>query len=116
MNKRETGSEYESAAAAFLERKGFRLLEKNFRCRTGEIDLIMQDGDTLVFVEVKFRSSRSMGFGEESVNLRKQQTIYKVAQFYLLKRQLGEPNCRFDVVAVDGNGEIRHLENAFEKH
>lgn len=59
MNKRETGSRYEDAAAAFLQSKGLRLLEKNFRCRKGEIDLILMDGACLVFTEVKYRSVRA---------------------------------------------------------
>lgn len=72
MNKRETGSRYEDAAAAFLQSKGLRLLEKNFRCRKGEIDLILMDGACLVFTEVKYRSGPGCGSPLEAIDGRKQ--------------------------------------------
>lgn len=68
MNKRETGSRYEDAAAAFLQSKGLRLLEKNFRCRKGEIDLILMDGACLVFTEVKYRSGPGCGSPLEAID------------------------------------------------
>lgn len=115
MNKRDLGSRFEQIAAAFLEKKGYRLLESNFRIRSGEIDLILQDGEYLVFTEVKYRRGTAFGPGEEHVNKRKQQTICRVAEVYLLRHGLTDANCRFDVVAIDGFGGIDHIENAFEK-
>lgn len=72
MNKRQTGSHYEETAAAFLTSKGYRVLERNFRCRQGEIDLICRHGRYLVFAEVKYRSGLSMGSPAEAVDARKQ--------------------------------------------
>ncbi len=114
MNKRTLGSRYEQVAAAYLSRKGFQLREMNFRCRIGEIDLILEDGDTLVFAEVKYRSTNACGVGEEHVDKRKQQVIGRVAAYYLLKTGRSESFCRFDVVAIDGEGNIDHIPAAFE--
>ena len=75
MNKRQTGSRYEETAAAFLTSKGYRVLERNFRCRQGEIDLICRHGRYLVFAEVKYRSGLSMGSPAEAVDARKQERI-----------------------------------------
>ena len=115
VNKRRIGSCFEQAACAYLRKKGYRLREANFRIRSGEIDLIMEDGDTLVFVEVKYRSTGSCGRGEEHVDRRKQRTIINVAEYYLLREGLfGACPCRFDVVSIDGTGNVVHYENAFE--
>lgn len=114
MNRRKIGSCYETAARFYLENKGYRFLEANFRIRSGEIDLIMEDGGTLVFVEVKYRSGGAFGRGEEHVDRRKQQTIIRVAEYYLLREGLYERcPCRFDVVSIDGSGKVTHYENAF---
>ena len=114
MNKRQIGSRFEQAACAYLQQKGFRLREANFRIRSGEIDLIMEDEETLVFVEVKYRSARTYGRGEEHVDKRMQLTIIRVAEYYLLREGLYDRcPCRFDVVSVDGTGHITHYENAF---
>ena len=75
MNKRQTGSEYEKRAAQYLQDKGVRVLELNYRNRKGEIDLIAQDGEYLVFVEVKYRKDSKKGSPEEAVNYRKRQNI-----------------------------------------
>ena len=114
LNKRKIGGRYEQAACAYLLQKDYRLLEANFRIRSGEIDLIMDDGGTVVFVEVKYRSGISCGRGEEHVDRRKQQTIARVAEYYLLRKGLTGSYCRFDVVSIDGRGSITHYENAFE--
>lgn len=114
MNKRKIGAFYEEQAAQYLEGKGYCILEKNFRCRQGEIDLIARDGDTLVFVEVKYRMNDVCGEPEEAVDFRKQKKIRRVAEYYLLCSGLPQDiNCRFDVAALDGSGEIRYYENAF---
>ena len=116
--RRETGAAAESAAAAFLERAGLRVMERNVRFAHGEIDLVCRDGDVLVFVEVK---SRRAGWGDgpaAAVSALKQWRLTRLAQHYLKWRHLGEPRCRFDVVAVtvedDGASTVRHVRGAFD--
>jgi putative endonuclease len=104
----------EAAAASFLEHKGWKILAKNFRCRSAELDLIGLDGETLVFVEVKQRSNRDTGFPEEAVNARKINKLYEAAHFFLkVHVQHAHRDCRFDVIAVEGNEDtsIRHHQN-----
>lgn len=114
MNQRERGGRFEEKAAAYLQGQGIQVLERNFRCRIGEIDLIAKEGDYFLFVEVKYRSSGRYGQPEEAVNPRKQKKICQVAQVYLMRRGLPEETyCRFDVVAVDGSGRITYFRNAF---
>ncbi len=105
------GREYEDAACRFLEQQGLRLREKNWRLRFGEIDLVMEDGATLVFVEVKYRSSDVMGLPAESVNTSKQERIRRLAAVYLAK-QGTTTDCRFDVVGILGD-RISWLKGAF---
>ena len=113
MNRRQTGSHYEELAAEYLTARGYRILEKNFRDRRGEIDLIAKDGRTLVFVEVKYRSTNESGLPEEAVDLRKQRQISRVAAWYLTEKGLDiYTPCRFDVVAIEGE-EIRLYRDAF---
>lgn len=108
----------EEAAARYLEANGCREVHRNYCCRIGEIDLIVRDGDTLVFVEVRSRSSNNYGSALESVTLRKQVKLRQLAWQYLKAHALTGENCRFDVVAVlfsrDGKvRKIEHVENAF---
>ena len=112
-NNRTTGSHYETRVAAFLQKQGFQILEKNYRCRSGEIDLIARDGRYLVFVEVKYRSSRHAGTALEAINWRKAEQVRHVAAFYLYqKRYPEETPVRFDAAGVDGN-QITYIKNAF---
>ncbi len=112
QNKRETGSIYEEKAKEYLESLGFIILEKNFRTRSGEIDLIGRDQDELVFIEVKYRKNKACGLPEEAVDFRKQRRICRVSDVYRMKKGLGEVPMRFDVVAdLDGNMEL--FRNAF---
>lgn len=113
MNKRETGSRYERAAGDYLEQQGYQILEYNYRCRMGEIDLVAQDGEYLVFCEVKYRKSPETGSPLEAVDVRKQRVIWKVAQHYLMMHHLQEIPCRFDVIGIEGNRMIL-IKNAFE--
>ncbi len=112
-NKRSLGTEKEALACVFLESKGFHIVEKNFRCRFGEIDIIAKKENMLVFVEVKYRKNAKQGHPEEAVDWRKQRVIRKVGEYYLCKSKLGiyQP-CRFDVIAIEGEA-IRHYEHAF---
>lgn len=114
MNKRQTGAAYEEKAAKWLEEKGYQILERNYRCRQGEIDLIAADGPYLVFVEVKYRGSIRQGHPAEAVNMRKRQRIARAAMCYCYEHQIPETRpCRFDVVSITG-GETEHIINAFE--
>lgn len=113
MNKRKVGNDYENRACEYLEANGYTIIEKNFRCYKGEIDIIARDNSFLVFVEVKYRSKNSFGYSAEAVNIHKQNIIYKVAQCYLsLHKEYMEAPCRFDVIAFDSH-ELTHIKNAF---
>lgn len=107
------GAEAEEAAAHFLVSKGLTLVERNFRCRFGEIDLILRDGQTLVFVEVRYRRNRAFGGAAESITAAKREKILLTARHYLAaQRRL--PDCRFDAVLIHGDGgQIEWLVNAF---
>lgn len=114
MNQRKVGSRKEELASAYLEQHGLRVVEKNFRIRQGEIDIIGYEQEVLVFVEVKYRSKKTAGLPEEAVNLQKQRQISRTALFYLQRKGLGtDIPCRYDVVAIEGE-EIRWHKGAFE--
>jgi putative endonuclease len=96
------GQAGEDQALAYLTKQGLKLVERNFRCKVGEIDLIMQDCGSLVFIEVRHRDSVSHGGALASITPAKQRRLVRAAQFYLLRyKQL--PPCRFDAVAIDGD-------------
>lgn len=105
------GAAGEEHALAYLQERGLKLVGRNFRCKAGELDLVMQDGEVLVFVEVRKRASRSHGGAAASVTSHKQARLIRAAQFYL-QRYRFPPACRFDVVAIDGE-RIEWLRNAF---
>lgn len=112
-NRRKTGTEYEALAAAYLEDRGYTILERNFHDKYGEIDLIAKEENQIVFVEVKYRRNLAKGDPAEAVNYPKQQRIRRTARYYLYHRGLTEETpCRFDVVAILGR-EIRLLKDAF---
>lgn len=112
-NKRMIGAAYEQKTAAFMQAEGYQILERNFRCRFGEIDLISRKDGYLIFTEVKFRSHVGYGDPYQAVSRKKQMTISKVAQYYLHKNSLPETTpCRFDVAAVSVQS-VQILENAF---
>ena len=94
------GAKAEALAADFLASRGVTILERNFRRRCGELDLVAQDGDTLVFVEVRFRSSQSFGGAGASITAAKCARLTAAANFYL-SRLRAEPPCRFDAVLLD---------------
>lgn len=112
QNNREIGKEQEEKAVAELERKGYDILEKNFRCRIGEIDIIARHQGYLVFIEVKYRKNDRSGYAAEAVTQKKQQIISRVADYYLRTHYKVIPACRFDVVAIDGMC-VTVYENAF---
>ncbi len=113
----ERGAEAENLALAFLEKQGLDLLERNFHCRLGEIDLVMKDQESLVFVEVRYRRRSGFGSGAASVDYRKQQKLVATASYFLRGQGDLPPPCRFDVISVSGqlgSAEIDWIENAFE--
>ncbi len=111
------GKAGEDEARRHLESNGYRILARSFRSRLGEIDLVAEDGTTIVFVEVKTRRSLVAGRPEESVGAAKRRRLILVAQSFLAARGLHGRDCRFDVVAVEpregGRFEVRHLTDAF---
>ena len=117
QNKREIGSEGEAIAVDFLKQKGFNIIKKNFHFgKIGEIDIIAEDNKTLVFVEVKLRSSNSFGNPLESISARKQNSLKKCAEGFLYKNKIFDRDCRFDVITINTKSKtpvIEHIINAF---
>jgi len=112
-----TGAQGEEIAARYLKGKRYEVLERNYRCRHGEIDIIVRRKNVLAFVEVKTRRSCAFGSPLEAVSLKKQRTICAAAQTYLQYSGLAGTSARFDVVGVllgSGAPIIEHIENAFE--
>ena len=112
-NKRTLGAFYEQRVSDYLEQKGYRIIERNFYCRFGEIDLICRKNGYLVFVEVKYRSSDSFGTPSAAVDFRKQIRISNTASYYLYCYHYPmDTACRFDVAAVSEQS-VQLIENAF---
>jgi putative endonuclease len=111
--KQLTGQAGEDQALGYLTKQGFTLVERNFHCRGGEIDLIVQKNNLLVFVEVRKRSSGQFGGAAASVIPAKQARLKKAAQLYL-QRYADPPACRFDVIAIDGE-QLNWIVNAIEE-
>lgn len=112
-NKREIGTYYEQLAGEYLEQNGYEIIEYNFRCSAGEIDIIARDGVYLVFCEVKYRKTVQSGYPMEAVSPAKIRKISKCAQYYIYKNRVGDMPCRFDVVGILGN-ELELIKNAFD--
>lgn len=113
VNKRQMGTSYEIKAEAYLMQNGYKILERNFRNRQGEIDIIAKDKEYICFIEVKYRTTNDFGNPLEAVDFRKQNQIRKVALYYLMKNKLSEwTPCRFDVIAFEGE-KMTHVKNAF---
>ena len=113
MNKRKMGAEWEKVAAAFLTAQGMRVVERNFRCRQGEIDLIGYHQGYLVFVEVKYRSSTQKGYAVEAVDVRKQRKICRVSDYYRYIHKVDAGvSVRYDVIAIQGE-ELSWIQDAF---
>lgn len=111
------GTEAETRGQEFLERAGLRPVERNYRCRQGEIDLVMRHGDTLVFVEVRYRRRADFGTAAESVGSAKQRRVILAASHFLQARWRGPaPRCRFDVLAISGKDpqNIEWITDAFQ--
>jgi putative endonuclease len=106
-----TGQAAEAYACEHLKQNGLTLISKNYRCKRGEIDLIMRDQDTTVFVEVRYRRSQRFGSGAESVNHHKQRKLLAAADTYLQQHpRAAKAPCRFDVVSLSLQGDTPQLE------
>lgn len=109
------GRKGERLAARYLQRKGYRIVARNFHARQGEIDLVCRDGDSLVFVEVKTRTAGGLGLPEDAVNPTKRQRLLRAVAVYLAQLPELPPSYRLDVVGIlsrpDGENEVVHYEN-----
>lgn len=114
-NKRKIGTQKEETAAQYLQKKGYFIIQKNYRVRQGEIDIIARDGSYIVFVEVKYRADETSGNALEAVTPSKMRQISKTALYYLNQEKISPDNTplRFDVIGITGD-TITHIENAFE--
>lgn len=113
--RKQLGDSKERQARDYLEQQGLQHVASNVRCKRGELDLIMRDGDTLVFIEVRFRASGRFGGAAASVDRRKQARLSAAAAYYLQRHASAFP-CRFDVVAIDGAGAFTWIRHAFAAH
>jgi len=117
MRAQQTGTLGEQAACDALERQGYRIIHRNYRVRGGELDIVCEHGSTLVFCEVKTRTSAVFGLPEEAITAEKRRRLRRLAIEYLQREGRRAPALRFDVISVavsDGRvGELRHLVNAF---
>ena len=117
LSYRQTGARWEKTAESFLRSHGLKLLQRNFSSRFGEIDLIMEEEKTIVFVEVKYRKSNEHGSGADAVTFHKQNRISRTAGWYLAKNpHRAEQFCRFDVISIDPQGRkqgIKWIKSAF---
>ncbi|MCL2578328.1 MAG: YraN family protein [Defluviitaleaceae bacterium] len=116
VNKYKTGLRGQKEAEDFLIKSGHIILERNYRLRTGEIDLIASHGGYIIFIEVKLRSGLHFGFPSESVGGAKQQKIIRTALHYIAAKNLNNQDFRFDVIEIlekNGRINVNHIENAF---
>ena len=113
-SRKKQGNKAEELALHFLKKKGLKLIEKNFSTRAGEVDLIMQDDDTVVFIEVRYRKNTDFGGAAASVTPKKQLRVIKAALAYQQKNT-SQSSMRFDVVAIEGDNEdLNWIQSAFD--
>ena len=115
---RQRGSHWEQVAESFLNKRGLKTLQRNYQIRSGEIDLILLDGDTLVFTEVRYRKHSNHGTGADTVTWTKQRRIISAAQHFLQRHPIGPSRpCRFDVVSIgteNGRTLLNWIRDAFD--
>lgn len=113
------GERGEAAAAGLIQKKGFKILQKNYKCAFGEIDLVAEKDGRIRFIEIKTRSGKRFGDPAEAVDRQKQRKLIRLAEWYLKEHKLGEPKVSFDVAAVIWKAgaapEVRLIEDAFER-
>jgi len=117
MRRIRTGKQGEALAAAYLEKEGYQIIERNYRCLFGEMDLVARDGQTIVFVEVKSRKSDRFGVPQLSVGPQKQKKLSQIALHYLEQKRFYPCDARFDVIAIRMRPEGHQVElirNAFD--
>jgi putative endonuclease len=118
VTTKELGLRGEQEAARLLKKRGYKILEKNFRSRLGEVDIVAREGETIVFVEVKTRASENFGSPKEAIDTRKRRRIIRASLDYLNRsRAYGDRGIRFDVVTVEKKGgrfTAELMKNAFE--
>lgn len=110
------GNRAENLAHKYLVKQGLKSVTRNYRCRFGEIDLIMTDEEYLVFIEVRYRRSQTFGGALQSIDARKQDKLRRTAQNYLIHHKMNDTACRFDILCLDGRQEkpeIEWIKNAF---
>lgn len=115
LNRRELGNWGEKKAVKYLTKKGYQILENNFSCRIGEIDIIAVNNEFIIFVEVKLRRNNDFGPPEAAVDYRKQKKIKQIASYYLMNNDTSK-KIRFDVISIqinNGKGKLKHIKNAF---
>ncbi len=120
MGRPARGGEWECRAERWLRHRGLRLLARNFHCRQGELDLVMHDGESTIFVEVRYRQTAAFGTAAASVDTHKQQRIHRAASVFLARNpRLAQAPCRFDVLAISGRRHwpsFEWLQDAFRLH
>lgn len=118
MENKALGRWGEDKAVEYLHDKGLNILDRNYRCPVGEIDIIAMQDNTLVFIEVKTRRSLSFGLPAESVTFKKQVKYFKIAQYYMKEKGIKDWSCRFDVIEVilnrNGSCQFNHIVDAFQ--
>jgi putative endonuclease len=116
-NKRQAGNEGEDLACEYLTNLGFEIIERNYYFGRGEIDIVANDGEILVFAEVKYRKNLEFGMPESAITIPKQNQIRKIAEAYLYEKEIRDRQCRFDVLAIlhfkGTEPQINHIINAF---
>lgn len=117
IDRRAYGQEAEDAAVSHLESLGYRVRDRNFLCRYGEVDVIAEKGDLVCFVEVRMRSHAAWGDPAHTVSVGKQRKVVRAALHYLFRHSLGDRMLRFDVITVVGRGaaaKVEYIPNAFD--
>ncbi len=118
-SRKKLGIQGEKLAAKFLKRRGYKITQRNYKCKLGEIDIVAQQDKTVVFVEVKTRRTEEFGPPQYAITAAKKKQISKAALSYIREKNFTEQSCRFDVIAITFSPEsrkpkIEHIENAFE--
>ncbi|MCS7150830.1 MAG: YraN family protein [Endomicrobia bacterium] len=116
MNRKQIGNFYEDVAIDYLRRKKYKILDRNYKTKFGELDIIAYDKmeNCYVFVEVRYRTNLSYGTPQETVNYYKQRRIILASMVYIKRNKLKNVNLRFDIIAIDSKNNVEHIINAFQ--
>lgn len=114
-SSKEVGNDYEQLAAEYLVKNGYKIIKRNYRLRSGEIDIIARKEDIISFIEVKYRKNSDYGNGLDAVTIEKQKKISKAALHFIAYNNISEKiTFSFDVIDIEGEGYINHIKNAFD--